>query len=75
MAKPKFEIGDVVQLDPIIFKHSSGNRGHGRLISVRGRTVRVKWIKEDWDGWSSSRHLELVKPPLSLEEMLRECLE
>lgn len=76
MAEPKFAIGDVVQLDTTIFNGYAGLcRGHGRVLAVDGISVRVKWIEEDWDGWSLPSHLELVKLPLSLEEMLRECLE
>ena len=72
-----FEVGDVVQLAPHIFAHHPiYPLRSGVVVDKFGDNLyKVEWAQVNATLWCACKHLQLVKPPLSLEEMLRECLE
>lgn len=72
MAKPKFRIGDVVQYTGVKSAFA------GKVIDVGqlgpALEVRVQWVS-GYCSWCLCSHLELVSSRMSLEKMLKECLE
>jgi hypothetical protein len=81
MAEPKFKVGDVVQLNSTIFTQKTVySRGSGTVVDLIGdNLVAVEWaVAVEWVGdksWCLSQHLELAHSCMSLEEMLKGCLE
>jgi hypothetical protein len=71
-----FNKGDVVQLAPIFRQVLISSRGSGVVVDKRGDNLwEVEWTQDGCNSLCLCEHLELVERPLSLEEMLRKCLE
>lgn len=69
-----FNKGDVVQLAPIFGQVLIHSRGLGVVVDLCGDNLfGVEWTENT--SWCLCSHLELVSSRMSLEKMLKECLE
>ena len=71
-----FKVGDSVQLAPIFGQTLIYTLGPGIVVDkCDSNLFEVKWTQSNARFWCLPEHLELVTSCLSLEKMLKECLE